>query len=174
MSTSLDHQPGEPVRREPGTRDLGLAFWLAYQTYQLELGRGLEAAGYPDLRAADASLLRYLHDRDGATVTELTGLLDISKQAVSQQVASFVQRGYGMRAASPDDGREKLIRLTERGRGARAAAIGFADEIEAELQAALGADAVAGMRAVIDHLVATRLDQASDLIRASVALSSDL
>ena len=174
MSTSLDQQPVDPPHGERRTRDLGLAFWLAYQTYQLELGRGLAQAGYPDLRAADAALLRYLHDRDGATVTELARLLDVSKQAASQQVASFVQRGYGVREPSPDDGREKLIRLTERGRGARAAAIDFADEIEGEMQTALGAEAVAGMRAVIDHLVETRLDRANDLIRASVVLSSDL
>ena len=150
-----------------------MAFWLAFQTYQHELGAALAAAGYPDLRPADSSLVRYLYQRDGVRVTELARLLDISKQAASQHVASFVKRGYGVHEPSPDDRREKLVRLTDRGRGARAVAIAFADQIEVELTSELGADDVRGLRRAIDHLVTSRLDRASDLIRAAVQLSSD-
>lgn len=171
MSTSLDQLDG-PAPSPAGARDLGLAFWLAYQTYQLELGRGLGAAGFPDLRAADASLLRYLYEKDGTTVTELARLLDITKQAASQHVSSFVARGYGIRTPSPDDGREKLVRLSERGRAARRAAIDFARRVEAELAEELGPGDVAAMRRVIDHLITSRLDRASDLIRAAARLTS--
>jgi DNA-binding MarR family transcriptional regulator len=102
--------------------------------------------GFNDLREIDATLLRYLHHAGGATITELARLLHVTKQAMSQHVASFVVRGYGTRERSPQDGRERVVQLTDRGRAARRAAIEFADLVETELIETVGASAVRGFR----------------------------
>src|SRR4051812_37626905 len=114
-------------------RDIGMVGWLGFQLYRVALADGLRRRGFTDLREADWTLLRYLHHRDGATVTEIARLFGYTKQAASQHVASFVDRGYGTRTRSATDARARVVDLTPRGRAARRAAISVADEIEAEL-----------------------------------------
>lgn len=158
--------------RRPDERDIGLEFWLAFGAYRAALVRGLAARGFDDLRETDATLLRYLAHRDGATVTELARLLEVSKQAASQHVRSFVGRGYGVLERSESDGREKVVRLTARGRRARSAAIAFADTVERDLVEAVGPTAVRGFRRTMAHLLAAQLAGASEAVRVGVEMDS--
>lgn len=160
-----------PVRRDD-ERDLGLEFWLAFGAYRASLVRGLAERGFGDLRETDATLLRYLDHSGGATVTELARLLGVTKQAASQHVRSFVAQGYGVSEPSPDDRRERVVRLTARGRAARAAAIDFADSVEAELVAAVGPAAVRGLRRTLAHVVDSRLADAPEAVRIGVTMAS--
>jgi DNA-binding MarR family transcriptional regulator len=146
--------------------------WPAW-CHRQALVRALVERGFADLREIDATLLRYLHHVDGATVTELARLLQVTKQAMSQQVASFVGRGYGIRERSPADGRERVVRLTERGQAARAAAIEFADAVESELTQTVGPAAVRGFRRVLHGFVNPRLADAPEAVRIGATMRCD-
>ena len=159
--------------RRSEERDLGLEFWLAYGVYRQALITGLTRRGFTDLRETDATLLRYLHHSGGATINELAGLLQITKQAASQHAASFVERGYGTSEPSPDDKRARIVKLTSRGRSARAAAVEFADEIERELVEAVGAGAVRGFRRSLEGFIAPRLAAAPEAVRIGATMRSD-
>ena len=91
---------------------------------------------------------------------------------MSQQVASFVTRGYGIRQRSPQDSRERVVRLTDRGQAARTAAIEFADTVEAELIQTVGAPAVRGFRRVLDGFLTPRLAQAPEAVRIGATMRS--
>ena len=121
---------------------------------------------------ADWNLLRYLHHTGGASVTEIARLFDVTKQAASQHVASFVGRGYGTRTRPGDDGRVRVVELTDRGRAARRAAIEIADRIEAELVARLGRDALEAWRSVTDALIEIYLHEAPEMVRMAAEMSS--
>src|SRR5262245_4699140 len=113
LSREVDHMDPEVER------DIGMAGWLAFHLYRVALGERLRARGFTDLRDTDWSLLRYLHHRGGATVTEIARMFGFSKQAASQHVASFVERGYGARTRSATDARVRSVELSPRGRAAR-------------------------------------------------------
>jgi DNA-binding MarR family transcriptional regulator len=158
--------------RRSTERDLGLEFWLAYGVYRQALVHGLNDAGFTDLREVDATLLRYLHHSGGATVNELARVLQVTKQAASQHTASLVKRGYVTREPSPDDKRERVVRLTDRGHAARAAAITFADQIEQELIDTVGTNAVRGLRRVLEGFLTPRLGTAPEAIRIGATMKS--
>ena len=65
--------------------------------------------------------------------------------------------GYVERTADPQDGRAKLIRLTDRGAESRAAGVRIMGEIEAEWAERLGEDAVATLREVLETVTGNRV-----------------
>jgi DNA-binding MarR family transcriptional regulator len=158
--------------RRDGDRDLGLAGWIAFELYRVALADGLARRGFTDLRDSDWNLLRFLDHRGSATVTEIARLFGVTKQAASQHVASFVDRGYGTKATSEHDARARAVALTARGRTARDAAVEVADEIEAELDAELGPDALRQWRKVTDALVTLHLDDAPEMVRVAAEMTS--
>jgi DNA-binding MarR family transcriptional regulator len=166
-SSSLDH-----MDEDTADRDLGMAGWLAFQLYRVALGRGLAHRGFDDLRDSDGTLLRYLHHSGGATVTEVSRLFGVTKQAASQQLASFVDRGYGERTRLDTDARVRVVVLSQRGRAARRAVLDISDEVEAQLVARLGRDAMLEWRRVADALVDRYLDEAPEQVRVAAAMSS--
>ena len=149
-----------------------MAGWLGFQLYRVALVRGLRERGFVDLREADWNLLRYLHHSGGATVTDIARLFGVTKQAASQLVASFVDRGYGVRTRRADDARVRVVAITDKGRDARSAAIDIADEVEAGLVERLGSDALRGWRGVTDALVEMYLDDAPEIVRVAAEMSS--
>ena len=155
-----------------GRRDLGMAGWLGFQLYRVALARGLRERGFTDLRDADWALVRYLHHSGGASVTEIARHYDVTKQAASQHVASFVRRGYGTRTRPGDDGRVRMVELTDKGRAARRAAIEIADGIEAELARRLGRDTLDSWRRVTDALIEIYLHEAPEMVRMAAEMSS--
>jgi DNA-binding MarR family transcriptional regulator len=149
-----------------------MAGWLGFQLYRVALAQGLAERGFTDLRDTDWALLRYLHHRGGAPVTEIARLFEVTKQAASQHAASLVRRGYGTQARPGDDGRVRLIELTDKGRAARRAAIEIADGIEAELAQRLGRDTLDAWRRVTDALIELHLAEAPAMVRTAAEMSS--
>jgi len=135
---------------------------------RVALARGLRERGFTDLRDADWALVRYLHHTGGASVTEIARHYDVTKQAASQHVASFVSRGYGTRTRPGDDGRVRMVELTDKGR----AAIQIADGIEAELARRLGRGALDSWRRVTDALIEVYLPEAPEMVRIAAEMSS--
>lgn len=97
----------------------------------------LGEVGYGDIRPAHGCVFGFL-DQDGARLTALADRSGLTKQAVGEAVADLERLGYVERVPDPVDGRAKIIRMTERGARARAAAGEIFAEIEARFAAEVG------------------------------------
>jgi DNA-binding MarR family transcriptional regulator len=131
-----------------GRQDLGLEGWIAGELYRVALGNGLAGRGFDDLRPADWPIIRYLHHRSWVTVGELAEAFGVSKQAASQAIAGLVERDYVIRRGADGDRRRREVALGSRGEAAHAAAVAVADDVEQQLVADAGAEALDGWRAV--------------------------
>jgi DNA-binding MarR family transcriptional regulator len=91
--------------------------------------------------------------RTGAPLSRIIQQLGVSKQAAGQLVDTLVMRGYLDRSVDPEDRRRLTITLSERGFAAAAAARAAVEQIEADLQAQVGAAFVAHTRATLIALI---------------------
>ncbi|MGZ4181078.1 MAG: MarR family winged helix-turn-helix transcriptional regulator [Solirubrobacteraceae bacterium] len=133
--------------------DLAILVVGAARVVADRLGDAVARAGIDDMRAPYGYVIRALTDRD-RTLTELAGLLGVSKQAAIKVVDEMEARGFLTRATSPDDRRVKLLHLTTKGRKVRRAALAASRKIEQELRAELGDAAVDDMRGALEQLLA--------------------
>jgi DNA-binding MarR family transcriptional regulator len=81
----------------------------------------------------------------------------MTKQSVGEVASELEQRGYLERVPDPNDGRAKIIRLTERGREAQALGREIIDEIEQQWAERFGAERVAALRDALEAITAERL-----------------
>jgi DNA-binding MarR family transcriptional regulator len=78
------------------------------------VGRELAANGFGDLRPG--LLMIGIHvETEGSRITDLAARAQVSKPTVVQAVDELVRLGYAERKPDPDDGRAKLVTMTERG-----------------------------------------------------------
>lgn len=131
--------------------DFGLLLAQAFNSYVAHLHRGLVDHGFSDLRPTFGLSLRALHERP-RTLTELAGVLGVTKQAAAKVVRELEQRRLIEREPSPADGRSTLLRLSGRGRSLVAAAIEIGNAVERDLAGELGEEAAAGLRAALERL----------------------
>ena len=131
--------------------DIGILLAVAYQEFVRELRAAHEAAGFGDTGRSDGFVFRSLAARP-MTVSDLAARLEISKQGAAQIVEDMERRGYVERRPDPDDGRARLIQLSDRGRRALATAHRFHRDFERRLAARLGAEPVATLRAMLEAI----------------------
>ncbi|HTU78621.1 MAG TPA: MarR family winged helix-turn-helix transcriptional regulator [Solirubrobacteraceae bacterium] len=115
----------------------------------------MEQAGYGDVRRAHGCVFSNI-EPDGLRLTDLAERAEMTKQGVGEAVSDLERLGYAERARDPSDGRAKIIRLTERGSDAQAAAFEIIAEIEREWARRYGAERVQEMRALLLELSAAR------------------
>jgi DNA-binding MarR family transcriptional regulator len=131
--------------------DFGILLGLAYQEFVIELRSTLAGQGFTDQGRSDGYVLRTL-GASPLTVSELAERLEISKQGAGQLVDDMERRGYVERHPDPRDGRARLLRLSEHGREALAAARRFHRRYERRMIREHGAEAVAGLRALLEAM----------------------
>ena len=78
----------------------------------------------------------------------------MTKQSVGEIVDDLVERGYVERIPDPDDRRAKLICLTERGEAAQAVGFALFAKIEERWAERYGAERIAGLRELLEEIVA--------------------
>ncbi len=83
--------------------------------------QGLAHRGFDDVRPAHGFAFARISGAP-ATTSDLAAHLGVTKQAAAQLVEHLVDRGYLHREPDPNDGRARLLVLTERGRACTAAA----------------------------------------------------
>jgi DNA-binding MarR family transcriptional regulator len=110
----------------------------------------LNAAGHPAIRQGHGCVFRFIHE-EGSRLTDLSESSGLTKQAVGEVVADLEELGYVERAPDPDDGRAKLIKLTERGGEARQTALSIFAEIKREWAERFGSERIAAMREVLEE-----------------------
>jgi DNA-binding MarR family transcriptional regulator len=133
--------------------DLAILLVGAARVVADRLGDAVARSGIDDMRAPFGYVIRALADGD-RTLTELAGLLGVSKQAAIKVVDEMEARGFLTRETHPDDRRVKLLRLTAKGRKVRRAALAASHRMERDLRAEIGDVAVDDMRAALEQLLA--------------------
>jgi DNA-binding MarR family transcriptional regulator len=147
MSTDIDH-----TRRVPLIRLLDEAF----DDFSGELMRRVQAAGYTDVRPGHGCLFGNI-DPEGSRLTELAERAHMTKQSVGEVASDLEARGYVERVPDPNDGRAKIIRLTERGREAQAIGRVLIEDIERDWAERFGAEHMAALREALEAITAERL-----------------
>jgi DNA-binding MarR family transcriptional regulator len=120
-----------------------------------EFHERLREAGHPVIRQGHGCVFRFIHE-GGSRLTELAESSGLTKQAVGEVVADLERLGYVERTADPQDGRAKLIRLTERGADAQRTALGIFADMERQWAERYGAERVGAIRALLEELTAER------------------
>jgi DNA-binding MarR family transcriptional regulator len=115
--------------------------------------RTLKEAGHPDIRQGHGCVFRFINE-GGSRLTDLAESSGLSKQAVGEVVDDLETLGYVERAQDPQDGRAKVIRLTERGADAQRTALAIFADIERDWAERYGAERVATMRKLLEEIAA--------------------
>ena len=106
---------------------------------------GVVGRGFGDVRPAHGFAFARLAP-SGATVSELAAHLSVTRQAAAQLVDELIEKGYVTRQPHPEDGRARLVVLTERGWACtRAADQAAADAVRA-WATVLGEDRLRALR----------------------------
>jgi DNA-binding MarR family transcriptional regulator len=124
-----------------------LAFGLLAASRALVDGvdAGVRARGFEDVRPAHGFAFSRL-SWGGATITELAGHLDVTRQAAAQLVDELIAKGYVERQPHPHDARARLIVLTSKGWACtRAAEAAIADTLS-QWEAVLGPERLRALR----------------------------
>jgi DNA-binding MarR family transcriptional regulator len=115
-------------------------------------GRMAEA-GFGDVREGHGCVFGFIDLEHGSRLTGLAERAGLTKQAVGEAVAELERKGYVERVPDPDDGRAKIIKLTERGREACLTGRRLFAEVEQEWAEQLGPELVGGLREAAERIV---------------------
>jgi DNA-binding MarR family transcriptional regulator len=117
---------------------LGALLRLPAHAVQRRIIAGLNRAGFPDLRLPHINVFLY-PGPEGARPSELAERAGMSKQAMNQLLQSLERLGYIRRDdADEEDGRARLVHVTERGQAAYDEISDVLVEIEVEWRETLG------------------------------------
>ena len=153
-----DREPWKAHRERPlpalldHVKDMALA----------ELHARLAEEGFPEIRPGHGRVFRFI-EPDGSKLTDIAERAGLTKQAMGELVTDLEDLGHVERCACPEDGRAKIISLTDRGRTSVAAAERIFADIEARWAREVGADRMRTLRATLNDLV--ELDRAGRLER---------
>jgi DNA-binding MarR family transcriptional regulator len=131
---------------------LARLFAIAYRQLIDSLHDRLQARGWTDLRPAFGFVLLAARDQP-TSVTELAGLMGITKQAASKLVDAMISGGYIQRGTDPHDGRQRPVSLTGRGEELLSAVEQVYAELEDRWAKLIGTSHVDRMRSDLMHVL---------------------
>jgi len=143
----------ENISRPPMIRLLNVAADL----FADELGDKLAAVGLSDLRPGHGCVFGNIDPENGSRLTELAERANMTKQSVGEVTSDLQELGYVERVADPNDGRAKLIRLTDQGRQAYDIGRRLIDELEQEWGERFGENRVVALREALEVATAGEL-----------------
>jgi DNA-binding MarR family transcriptional regulator len=127
---------------------IGALLRVPAQVIQRRIIKGLNAAGFEDLRVPHMAVLQY-PGPDGVRPGVLAERAGMSKQAMNQLLRSLEGLGYIVRSDAPNEGRARIIRFTKRGRAAFSRIYHILGDIEREWRAELGPERFAQLKALL-------------------------
>lgn len=113
----------------------------------------LRARGHARLTLATTSALVHL-DMEGTHINVLAERAGMTKQSMGQLTAELESLGYVTRSLDPDDRRAMLVQFTEAGWRFLLDASAIKREIERECADAIGDEALASLRMLLETLLA--------------------
>lgn len=134
--------------QRPQREDFVALLFTAAEGLVGELQERMRHAGYADIREAHGCVFGNMAP-DGMRLTELAERAGMTKQGVGEAVSDLERLGYAERVPDPDDGRAKIIRLTERGAAAQRAGFEIIAELEREWVKRFGKQRVEALRAIL-------------------------
>ncbi|HWO93948.1 MAG TPA: MarR family transcriptional regulator, partial [Dehalococcoidia bacterium] len=102
------------AQEPPNRRMLGALLRLPFQAIVAAIHRSLTDAGYVDLGPSHFIVFQHL-PAEGARLTDLARAAQITKQSMGYLVDHLEERGYVKRVPDPEDGRARLVQLTDKG-----------------------------------------------------------
>ena len=134
-------------------RMLGAMLRIPFQAIVARIDEGLRARGFTDLRPAHFVIFQHIRP-EGSRITELAEQAQITKQSTGSLVDHMVVCGYVERLPDPNDGRAKIVRLTERGWDLDKAARESLSQIEQEWAEQVGDERMAQLKQTLKDLIA--------------------
>ena len=122
--------------RPSGQPSLGMLAFLAYRQTEMRSMAAVEAAGYT-ISLSQARLFERVSP-EGSRLTELAESAQLTKQSAAYLLDELITGGYLRRSPDPEDGRAKLITITDRGYEVIAVARRSEAEVEDEWRSHLG------------------------------------
>jgi DNA-binding MarR family transcriptional regulator len=117
-----------------------------------KLHQRLADEGFEGIRYVHGSVFRFI-DTEGSRLTTLAERSGLTKQAIAEVVGELERHGYVERVADSDDGRAKIIRLTDQGRMAQVAAARILTDIEQRWSRRLGRDRITTLRRTLEEVI---------------------
>jgi DNA-binding MarR family transcriptional regulator len=127
---------------------------VAASQFEDEFTDKLAAVGLGDLRPGHGCVFGNIDPEGGCRLTELAERAHMTKQSVGEFASDLEQLGYLERVPDPDDGRAKIIRLTDLGRRAYWIGHQLIDELEREWAERYGEERIAALREGLEFLTA--------------------
>jgi DNA-binding MarR family transcriptional regulator len=112
------------------------------------------AGGFREVTPAQFEVFRF-PGIDGMRPGEVAELTGLSKQAVNDVLGQLERSGYLTRGPHPEDGRARVVHLTDRGWELQRIAHETSRALEAEWARAIGEKRFAALRAALEDLVAS-------------------
>lgn len=134
-------------------QDFGVLLSLAQVTFAEELRTHLHDCGYTGFSTRTGFVLRLL-SQEPLGLRRLADRMHMTPQATLKIVDAMTEDGYVDRVGSPDDGRVRLVTVSERGRKALDSARAFHDRFEADLAEEIGPEASGAVRRGMEVLAA--------------------
>ncbi|MEQ6902783.1 MarR family transcriptional regulator [Nocardioides sp. YIM 152588] len=132
-------------------QDIGVLLSLAQVAFQEQLVADLDRQGYDGFTPRTGFVLRLLAE-EPLPLARLAERLLMSPQATVKLVDLMTSHGYVERFASDEDGRLRLVAVSDRGRQALAAAHAFHERFELDLGERLGVAGAAVLREALELL----------------------
>ena len=107
----------------------------------------------PNFNIAHTRLFPYLDLTKGSRPSELAARSGVSKQNLNYLLNELEKMGYLIRVADPDDGRAKLVQVTEEGRTAMVRGLSVFKELEVELAEKIESSRMSELKAGLEQIV---------------------
>lgn len=127
---------------------------VAADQFADEFTEKLAAAGLDDLRPGHGCVFGNIDTEGGSRLTELAERAHMTKQSVGEFASDLEQLGYIERVSDPNDGRAKIIRLTDQGRHAHRIGRQLIDDLEREWGERYGEERIAALREGLEVVTA--------------------
>lgn len=137
------------LREEELRQALELLFF-GYRDFTAEPDRLLAEKGFG---RAHHRVIYFVGRHPGLAVSQLLGILKITKQSLSRVLGQLVEEGYISQRPGDRDRRQRLLELTEKGRELESQLTAAQTELVARAYRAAGAEAVEGFRTVLLGLI---------------------
>jgi len=128
---------------------IGRLMKIGYLALRREMEELLRPVG---LTHAQWSVLAVIRHFPGITPSQLEPILMIERPSVTSLLNGMANKGYIMRKDNPEDGRSKLLYLTEKGRKLAEETEHFASLVEERVKAALTEEEFATLRKLLIKL----------------------
>jgi DNA-binding MarR family transcriptional regulator len=142
------------IQESRGTRLIGALLRVPFLSVVEHIYDALIEAGYSDLRSSHLPVFQQIDEDNGSHLTELAERAVMTKQSMGYLVDYLEEKGYVERGPDPSDGRGKIVRLTERGRGVMSTARTVVRNIEDEWAGIIGKQRMQNLRETLADLVA--------------------